>query len=150
MGPCDEDKEYAKECYDLVDVLDLKDVIFTGRINVREYLGNYADYLEKREDAPEAAPKKAEAAPKARKKPSEKLRMSYKDQYELEPIEHDIAAMEQQLADLQAEQEANTSDFVALQQLAGQIEELSAKLEERTERWMELQELAERIEQQNS
>ena len=39
MGPCDEDKEYAKECYDLVDVLDLKDVIFTGRINVREYLG---------------------------------------------------------------------------------------------------------------
>ena len=58
--------------------------------------------------------------------------------------------MEQQLAGLQAEQQANTSDFVALQQLAGQIEELSAKLEERTERWMELQELAERIEQQNS
>ena len=76
--------------------------------------------------------------------------MSYKDQYELEHIEDEIEAMEQQLADLQAEQEANTSDFVALQQLAGQIEELSAKLEERTERWMELQELAERIEQQNS
>lgn len=118
--------------------------------HVREYLGNYADYLEKRGDAPEAVSKKTEAAPKPRKKPSEKLRMSYKDQYELEHIEDEIEAMEQQLAGLQAEQQANTSDFVALQQLAGQIEELSAKLEERTERWMELQELAERIEQQNS
>lgn len=39
MGPCDEDKEYAQECYELVEVLGLKNVIFTGRIQVREYLG---------------------------------------------------------------------------------------------------------------
>ncbi len=39
MGPSDEDKEYAKECYDLVDVLQVQDIIFTGSINVREYLG---------------------------------------------------------------------------------------------------------------
>ncbi|MBO5258848.1 MAG: GT4 family glycosyltransferase PelF [Agathobacter sp.] len=39
MGPCDEDEEYAQECFDLVDTLQVKDVIFTGRIDVREYLG---------------------------------------------------------------------------------------------------------------
>ena len=39
MGPCDEDEEYAKECFDLVEALQVKDVIFTGRIDVREYLG---------------------------------------------------------------------------------------------------------------
>ena len=39
MGPCDEDKEYAEECYELVEVLGLENVIFTGRIQVKEYLG---------------------------------------------------------------------------------------------------------------
>lgn len=39
MGPCDEDPEYAKECYELVDTLKVKDVVFTGRVNVKEYLG---------------------------------------------------------------------------------------------------------------
>ena len=39
MGPTDEDPEYAQECFELVELLDLQDVVFTGRINVREYLG---------------------------------------------------------------------------------------------------------------
>ncbi len=39
MGPCDEDKEYARECFDMVETLGLEDVVFTGRIDVREYLG---------------------------------------------------------------------------------------------------------------
>lgn len=39
MGPCEEDKEYAEECFALVDTLQVKDVIFTGRINIKDYLG---------------------------------------------------------------------------------------------------------------
>ena len=39
MGPCDEDEEYAEECFDLVETLHVADVVFTGRVNVREYLG---------------------------------------------------------------------------------------------------------------
>lgn len=39
MGPCDEDEEYAKECFELVETLQVRDVIFTGRVDVREYLG---------------------------------------------------------------------------------------------------------------
>ncbi len=39
MGPCDEDEKYAQECFELVDVMQLRDVIFTGRINVTDYLG---------------------------------------------------------------------------------------------------------------
>ena len=39
MGPVDEDPEYVHECYDLVRDLRVKDVVFTGRINTREYLG---------------------------------------------------------------------------------------------------------------
>ena len=39
MGPEDEDKQYAKEFHDMVESLHLKDVIFTGRIMVKDYLG---------------------------------------------------------------------------------------------------------------
>ncbi len=39
MGPCDEDEEYANECYDLVEALNVNDIVFTGRVDIREYLG---------------------------------------------------------------------------------------------------------------
>lgn len=39
MGPCDEDEEYANECYDLVAALNVQDVVFTGRVDIKEYLG---------------------------------------------------------------------------------------------------------------
>jgi hypothetical protein len=39
MGPWEEDMDYAQECFDLVEILKIPDVMFTGRINVMEYLG---------------------------------------------------------------------------------------------------------------
>lgn len=40
MGPCDEDEAYARECFEQAEALELgEDVVFTGRINVRDYLG---------------------------------------------------------------------------------------------------------------
>lgn len=39
MGPTEEDEEYAQECFDLVDALKITDVIFAGRVDVRQYLG---------------------------------------------------------------------------------------------------------------
>lgn len=39
LGPTDEDTEYANECFDLVDSLGVKDVVFTGTVNVTDYMG---------------------------------------------------------------------------------------------------------------
>lgn len=39
IGPIDENVEYVKECEELIEELDLKDVIFTGTVDVREYIG---------------------------------------------------------------------------------------------------------------
>lgn len=39
MGPWEEDEEYARECFDLVKGMNIPDVIFTGRVNVKEYYG---------------------------------------------------------------------------------------------------------------
>lgn len=39
MGPVDENIEYANKCEQLVEDLGVKDVIFTGKINVKDYIG---------------------------------------------------------------------------------------------------------------
>ena len=35
----EEDREYAEECFQLVSDMEIPDVVFTGRINIRDYLG---------------------------------------------------------------------------------------------------------------
>ncbi len=39
MGPDSEDPEYAGECYDYAEYLGVRDIVFTGRIDTREYIG---------------------------------------------------------------------------------------------------------------
>ena len=39
-GP-EDDREYAKECYELVEQLSLQDVFFPGTVNVLEYMENF-------------------------------------------------------------------------------------------------------------
>lgn len=39
MGPWEEEEEYAKECFELVETMHISDVVFTGRIDVKDYLG---------------------------------------------------------------------------------------------------------------
>ena len=39
MGPWEEDQEYAQECFEMVENMGLSDVVFTGRVDVREYYG---------------------------------------------------------------------------------------------------------------
>ncbi len=39
MGPWEEEAEYAGECFALVEAQHIPDVVFTGQIDVREYLG---------------------------------------------------------------------------------------------------------------
>ncbi len=38
MGPTDEDKEYYEECIQLLHMLNISDVFFTGEVNIMEYL----------------------------------------------------------------------------------------------------------------
>ncbi|MCH5187062.1 MAG: GT4 family glycosyltransferase PelF [Oscillospiraceae bacterium] len=39
MGSWDEESEYAEECFQLVEDLKVADVVFTGQVNVADYLG---------------------------------------------------------------------------------------------------------------
>ena len=39
IGPIDEDEDYYEECLEMVNYLKIKDVYFTGTVNISEYLG---------------------------------------------------------------------------------------------------------------
>lgn len=119
--------------------------IFEFRPNgdVQEYLGNYADYLDKRKELERPTAEKTEKTEKSKPKNTGKTKMSYKDRYELEHIDDEIVELEQKLAALKEEQAQITSDFVRLQELSEQIETVSGALDAKEERWIELQEMAE-------
>lgn len=149
---------------------------FEGDGVIRQYEGNYSDYLlrksveaemlkeadgsgrnagraEKDADKEATSAKNGGAEGTADKKNTwdpgkRKLKFSYKEQKEYETIEQDIADMEQQIADLEASIPNYASDFVKLQEINQKTEELKAALEEKMDRWMYLEELAAKIAEQ--
>ena len=44
LGPLDEMPEYVQECQDMVTYMKIEDVVFTGQVNVKDYIGKM-DFL---------------------------------------------------------------------------------------------------------
>ena len=146
---------------------------FEGDGIIRQYEGNYSDYLLRKSVEAELVQQTACDGKNGRTKEKEttekngsteteaagekkntwdpgkrKLKFSYKEQKESETIEQDIADMEQQIADLEASIPNYASDFVKLQEINQKTEEAKAALEEKMDRWMYLEELASKIAEQ--
>ena len=126
--------------------------VFDGKGNIDEYIGGYQDYLEQRPDQKvvdqksdvKKAQAKAEAAAAAVSAPK-KVKLSYKDQRELEQLPAEMEKLEKEQSELSAKladgswfvSDANAATL-ASQRLA-EIEEL---LLEKLERWDELENLS--------
>ncbi|CAM4332180.1 hypothetical protein F901_01530 [Acinetobacter dispersus] len=115
--------------------------VFDGKGNIDEYIGGYQDYLEQRPDQKvvdqKSDVKKAQAKAEAAAAPK-KVKLSYKDQRELEQLPTEIAKLETEQAEL-SEKLADGSWFVsdanaatAASQRLAEIEEV---LLEKLERW---------------
>ncbi|MFV0413958.1 MAG: ABC-F family ATP-binding cassette domain-containing protein [Oscillospiraceae bacterium] len=116
---------------------------------VQKYQGSYSSYLQNRPAPPEQqAPGKPEkpAAPKsAPRAPAQKARFSFNEQREYNVIDSQIAALEEEQAQIEAALAAAASDFETLQRLLAQKEEVAARLNEKTERWFYLNTIAEKM-----
>lgn len=123
---------------------------------IRQYEGNYSDYLlrksveeELRKEKPVngEADRKGDTDKEDNRQPGRRrLKFSYKEQKEYETIEDDIAALEEKIAKLEESIPAYASDFSKLQEINQKMEELQKILDEKMERWMYLEDLAARIE----
>ncbi len=118
---------------------------------IRQYEGGFTDYQAKQQEeeneksSTNSGAGQAQANLKTIKNRQEKIRFSYKEQKEYETIEHEIAALEEQLEKLDGDMASNASDFVKLNELTKEKDRTEQLLEEKLERWMYLQELAEKI-----
>ncbi|ENW91438.1 ATP-binding cassette domain-containing protein [Acinetobacter dispersus] len=115
--------------------------VFDGKGNIDEYIGGYQDYLEQRPDQKvvdqKSDVKKAQAKAEAAAAPK-KVKLSYKDQRELEQLPAEIEKLETEQTEL-SEKLADGSWFVsdanaatAASQRLAEIEEV---LLEKLERW---------------
>ena len=118
-----------------------------GDGSVRAYPGGYTEYLTAQRAEEKAKAPKTPASDKGKERPAapKKLKFSYKEQREFETIDDDIAALAEQIAQVQAEQAAKSTDYVALQELQEKQTQLEAALEEKMDRWVYLNDLAEQI-----
>ena len=74
----------------------------------------------------------------------------YLNDEDIEWVEQTLASMalEEKIAQADADMAANATDYTALQRLTEEKEQLETALEEKMGRWMYLSELAEKIEAQ--
>jgi ATP-binding cassette subfamily F protein uup len=126
--------------------------VFDGKGNIDEYIGGYQDYLEQRPDQKvvdqksdvKKAQAKAEAAAAAASAPK-KVKLSYKDQRELEQLPAEMEKLEKEQAELStklADGSWFVSDADAATKSSQRLAEIEELLLEKLERWDELENLS--------
>lgn len=114
-----------------------------GRI--REFFGNYTDYLDEKAFEENAVVVQAKKAPsqKTEKEKTKKKRMSYFEKQEWEVIEDEIAELEEDIETIEAQMQENASDYGKLAELQRSLDETNETLLEKYERYDYLSDLAE-------
>lgn len=118
---------------------------------VRQYTGNFSDYLDKRVPAEKAERVKTEKTEKAQKpvnKP-QKLKFSFNEQREFDHIDEELEQLAAKIETCEQQIAGAANDYVKLQELLAQKEELERQQEYKMERWVYLNEMAEKIAAQN-
>ena len=122
--------------------------VFEGDGNIKVHIGNYTDFRAEKSEAPTTKLKetKPEPQPVVQKteapKPKAKSTMNFKEKFEYENIEAEIAKLEQRKTQLEQELEMNLSNSDKLSSISAELGKTIEQLEERTMRWMELEEKA--------
>ncbi|AQZ80512.1 ABC transporter ATP-binding protein [Acinetobacter calcoaceticus] len=127
--------------------------VFDGKGNIAEYIGGYQDYLQQRPDDKvvdqksdvKKAQAKAEAEKAAAQNSAKKVKLSYKDQRELEQLPAEIENLEKEQAEL-SEKLADGSWFVkdadAATKASQRLTEIDELLLEKLERWDVLEQMS--------
>ncbi|WP_118013316.1 ATP-binding cassette domain-containing protein [Neisseria meningitidis] len=117
-------------------------LVFEGNGRLKEYIGGYQDYIDaKSREAKiqtESAPKTADAEPvKEKPKANRTVKLSYKEQRELDALPDEIAALEAEQAEIntQLSYPEIFKDYEKAGALQNRAEEIEMLLLEKLERW---------------
>ncbi len=117
-------------------------IVFEGNGRLKEYIGGYQDYIDakSREDKIQTAsvPKASDAEPaKEKPKTNRTVKLSYKEQRELDALPDEIAALEAEQAEIntQLSDPEIFKDYEKAGALQNRAEEIEMLLLEKLERW---------------
>ena len=123
--------------------------VFDGKGGIAEYVGGYQDYLLQRPDEKvvdqKADVKKAQAKAEANAAQPKKVKLSFKDQRELEQLPVEIEKLEAEqstLSDELADGSWFIKDASAATQASQRLAEIEEQLLEKLERWDQLENLS--------
>jgi len=119
---------------------------FEGDGKIKEYPGNYSDYLVKKESNKvlerenKLNDKKAEPQVVKEIKSQNTAKLSFKEKKEIEQLDIDIPHYESRINEIQTELAAKFSDYKLVESLNLELVDITNKLNDGTERWLELSE----------
>lgn len=118
-------------------------LVFKGQGDIRDFPGNYSDYrdwkLAKAEHEKEQSKSKEEKTERIRL--NDKRKLSFKEKKELEQLEKDIAALEEEKKRLEEMLCSGTLSVAELTETSKRLPVLGDELDEKTMRWLELSEI---------
>lgn len=116
--------------------------IFEGTGTIKDFIGNYSDYREQQKKEE----KKAAAGSSNKEKKGTvagnggKLKFSYKEKFEFETLEKEIAALEKQKEELTGQLNIENIEHIELMRISRELGTVSEMIDAKFLRWMELSE----------
>lgn len=118
-------------------------LVFKGQGDIRDFPGNYSDYRDWK--LAKAEHEKEQSKPKEVKteriRLNDKRKLSFKEKKELEQLEKDIAALEEEKKRLEEMLCSGTLSVAELTETSKRLPVLGDELDEKTMRWLELSEI---------
>lgn len=122
-------------------------LVFKGNGEIKDFPGNYTQYRQwsalKAKDEAEKQPKKAEPAAKSGRRDGEEKprKLTYKERLEMERLEKEIVALEDEQKAIEEALCSGTLDVETLTEKSKRLATLKDELDEKSMRWLELSEI---------
>jgi len=117
-----------------------------GNGTIGHYPGGYTDYLENHlQDSKKDTSERKDPSSRQTGAQTAKTKFSYNEQREFDTIDDVIAAMEQQLRELETEMSKEASNYDRLQELLLKKQALEEELSSKMDRWVYLNDLADKM-----
>ena len=127
----------------LIDRLTEQLFIFEGDGNVHIYSGNYTDYRLEQEEPKKPVKSVLKTEMHNSEPTTQKRKLSFKEEKELQSIESETEELEKQLEVLTSELNSGITDHTQLSEIAIKIKALKENIDNMTMRWLELTDLQE-------
>ena len=121
-------------------------LVFKGQGEIKDFPGNYTQYrewasLEENKTSSSSSSSSTSTAGKPSYRHDDRRRLSYKEKREMEQLEKDIAALEEEKKKIEEALCGGTTEVEEITAMSKRLPQLNEELDEKSMRWLELSEI---------